>query len=682
MNNLRKIKVNGIINKINDRKLNNLSGMEYLNALSELLIDSLDMCYGGMFEVSEIRGNHKLKEINSVNKTRECSIDLVNNDLEIISHILQVENYSCLYSVKEFFYKDVLLNDINAESLLGSVFKDINQKIIGVYILIGNKKINNIRMYDEFIKENYGRINAEFDRVLSFTKMAKLETDLRYFVETSRDMIWEIDINGVYRYVNRASFSIYGYKQEEMIGHDYSEFMSIKAADEFKNHLNQSITGNGVYDVITEHITKNGDPLRMIYNTKPKYDDKGILTGFVGTTTDITESIRVRMAVKNNSEIFSEILSRLPVIFYRMDEKGCLREIRGSGLKRMGVDNMEWVGKPVYGLFLGMDKEIDRALSGETVHFRSKGSYKGKPWWFLTSIFFDNWRGLGAVGFSVDISEQVESEEKLVHLLSDNKILAQRLIEIQEDERRSLARELHDELGQSITAVKSLAKAITSNAGESYSEVRSLGNSIIDLSGRIYDSVNGIMRRLRPDILDSLGFKETLKSCIVSSQLEKMGINCNLQIIGKIDDLDEVVQITVYRIVQECLTNISKYAMASNVNINIGRDAIIIDNDNGIVLSDASMKEDDDKRRDILSVMVSDDGVGMDLENAFKRTKGKNKMGLQGIKERITALGGELAVKSKLGKGVKIIATINLSERLSRIEYSKSSNNINVPQNS
>ena len=503
----------------------------------------------------------------------------------------------------------------------------------------------------KFVESEFGdRLAVEVEAYRLRRTAEKTSNDLRYFVETSRDMIWELDLDGRIINVNRSSIMIYGYYPDEMKGMHFSRLMSHKAAEEYQTYLDRSIQGNGIYDIVANHLNKHGRPIQVIYNAKPKYSVAGELLGFVGTTTDITESVRAQIAIRNNSELFSAILARLPVIFFRVDENGYLVDIRGQGLKRMGVDDMAWVGRPGYGLFVGMDEMIDSALSGKTVHFKSSGTYEGSPWWFYISMFFDSWSGLGAVGFAVDITDQMESEEKLVELLKDNQILAKRLVEVQEEERRNLSRELHDELGQSITAVKSLATAITAAAGDSYSEIRSLGNSIVDLSGRLYEVVNSLMRRLRPDILDSLGFKETINSCLSNSHLERTGVNCQLQIRGKVENLNEVVQVTVYRIVQECLTNISKYAMASNVKVYIERQQ----------QSEAGRTG---PGADTLLIRVSDDGVGMDLDADASSSVAAPKMGLQGIKERVTALGGALRIDTAPGKGVVIEAVIDLAAK-------------------
>jgi len=572
----------------------------------------------------------------------------------LIGLILNDGLYQQNQSQHPIFEQDELLEKHRAQTVLGFPIVDIEDRPLGIILYISNEIEDNIDLVATISKQFAGRISAELERLVLRKQLDKTRTDFRYLVETSRDMIWEMDLYGRFVDVNRSAIMIYGYYPDEMKGMHYSKLMTSEAAIEYDSYLQRSIQGNGIYDIVANHINKNGRPIQVIYNAKPKYSVTGELQGYTGTTTDITESVRAQIAIKNNSELFSAILSRMPVVFFRIDENGYLVDIRGQGLKRMGVDDMAWVGRPGYGLFVGMDEMINDALSGKTVHFKSSGSFEGETWWFYTSMFFDSWTGFGAVGFALDITEQMESEEKLVHLLRDNRELAQRLVEVQEEERRNLSRELHDELGQSITAVKSLAIAITAAAGDSYSEIRSLGNSIVDLSGRLYEFVNQLMHRLRPDILDSLGFEATINSCISASHLERTGVKCNLGIVGDIDDLDEVVQITVYRIIQECLTNISKYAMASNIDIVIER-TTSQQGDTG-----------NPSPANLLIIRVSDDGVGMDTLVDMQSTQDEARMGLQGMKERVTALGGELFIVSSPGSGVKIEAVIDLNNRSGR----------------
>ena len=631
--------------------LADVSGQEFLNCYSEIITQTCNLDSCCVYEMSRRNGGFDITPVGVASRSHKALLEDVLPGELLTGLICNSGIYQHNESQHPVSEEDELLAKHGARSVLGVVVTDIDEEPIGFVLYIDNADSADMELVKSISDTNIARLGAELERLVLRKQLNKTKTDFRYLVETSRDMIWEMDLNGKFVDVNRSAIMIYGFYPDEMKGMHYSRLMTPDAAVEYESYLQRSIQGNGIYDIVANHINKNGRPIQVIYNAKPKYSVTGQLTGYSGTTTDITESVRAQIAIKNNSELFSAILSRMPVVFFRIDENGYLVDIRGQGLKRMGVDDMAWVGRPGYGLFVGMDEKIDDALSGKTVHFKSSGSYEGKAWWFYTSMFFDSWTGFGAVGFALDITDQMESEEQLVHLLKDNRELAQRLVEVQEEERRNLSRELHDELGQSITAVKSLATAITAAAGDSYSEVRSLGNSIIDLSGRLYEVVNRLMHRLRPDILDSLGFEATINSCIDNSHLERTGVKCNLNIRGDIDDLDEIVQITVYRIVQECLTNISKYAMASNIDIVIERKLKDFDANGSEIITN------------LLIIRVQDDGVGMDMAADMQSTQTESKMGLQGMNERLTALGGKLVIDSTPGGGVRIEAIIDLNNR-------------------
>ena len=156
--------------------------------------------------------------------------------------------------------------------------------------------------------------------------------------------------------------------------------------------------------------------------------------------------------------------------------------------------------------------------------------------------------------------------------------------------------------------------------------------AILEVSSRIYEVVHSMMQRLRPGILDDLGLVEALQEEISAWQERNPNTKCTFNTSGDVADLGERINITIYRIVQECLTNVAKYAKAAQVTINLSA------NSGGLVLS------------------VGDDGRGMDLS-----VPGSG-LGLIGMRERAEALGGTFSITSEPGKGSLI--TIRVSEYL------------------
>ena len=190
-----------------------------------------------------------------------------------------------------------------------------------------------------------------------------------------------------------------------------------------------------------------------------------------------------------------------------------------------------------------------------------------------------------------------------------------------EDERRSLARELHDELGQYVTAIKTFAVAIVNKTKESSPDISGHAQTIVAAANHIYDGMHNIIRQLRPGSLDNLGLSETLRDAVNIVQLQHPNLSINLRLLGKLDALGENLNINIYRIVQEALNNAIKHAEASNIDIKL-----------------------ETTKTGALQLTISDDGKGMDI-NSVDQT---NHFGLLGMRERVQGFHGSFNVDSDL----------------------------------
>ncbi len=228
-------------------------------------------------------------------------------------------------------------------------------------------------------------------------------------------------------------------------------------------------------------------------------------------------------------------------------------------------------------------------------------------------------------------TQQLEkAEEQSRKLLTENRQLIQTSLEVQEEERKHLARELHDEMGQCLTAIQADAELIRDISQGNDKRIETSADAIMNVSSRVYDVVHSMMHRLRPSILDNLGLVEALKDEINAWQNRNKNTACNFKYSGDLSRLDERTNIGLYRIVQECLTNISKHASASNVFIELCNDG-----------------------KNIL-LKVIDNGTGFDMNSSSRG------LGLIGMRERVTSLGGQLNLEAAPGKGLAITITIPL----------------------
>lgn len=231
------------------------------------------------------------------------------------------------------------------------------------------------------------------------------------------------------------------------------------------------------------------------------------------------------------------------------------------------------------------------------------------------------------------------TEHKLVQQaeleLEQNRQLTHAIQSRLEEERRSIARELHDELGQCVTAIKTIGTAIANRTQESSPDVHANALTIVSVASHIYDVVHGIIRQLRPTALDHLGLSETLKDFVSAWRDRHPEVVCELQLDGAIEGMGETINITVYRIVQECLTNVARHAAATRSDIHVTR-------------------INDSRLRDVVKVAVHDNGKGF----AQQREREATRFGLIGMRERVQALNGEFNIDSRPGEGVTVTAVI------------------------
>ncbi|WED24957.1 signal transduction histidine-protein kinase/phosphatase UhpB [Vibrio sp. JC009] len=230
-------------------------------------------------------------------------------------------------------------------------------------------------------------------------------------------------------------------------------------------------------------------------------------------------------------------------------------------------------------------------------------------------------QSLTGIILGVGVQKQRDLNEQLRKELSRNQNLSTQLVKAEESVRREIARELHDEIGQNITAIRTQANIIKRVNNVSASE--QCASTIEKLSLNVYDTTKGLLSRLRPKILDDLGIKCALKQLVSDLECEANGIEVSIHLSedptsgNKLADLSDTLNITIYRICQESLNNTVKYAQASNVTVNIH-------------LSDK------------IRIVIADNGIGIDAKDTFQG------FGLKGMKERVQALGGTLHIRSCL----------------------------------
>jgi two-component system sensor histidine kinase UhpB len=210
--------------------------------------------------------------------------------------------------------------------------------------------------------------------------------------------------------------------------------------------------------------------------------------------------------------------------------------------------------------------------------------------------------------------------------LEENRQLTQLIQTHIEDERRSLARELHDELGQYVTAIKTFAVAIVNKAKDKSPDIAANAQTIVGAANQIYEGMHSIIRQLRPGALDNLGLSETLRDAMQYWQTLHANVRFELKLNGQLDDLGESLNINVYRIVQESINNALKHAQAKSIEVSL----TLLENE--------------------LQLLIKDDGIGMNMASVDQ----SQHFGLLGIRERVQGFHGSFSLLSEPNRGTAI----------------------------
>jgi two-component system sensor histidine kinase UhpB len=272
--------------------------------------------------------------------------------------------------------------------------------------------------------------------------------------------------------------------------------------------------------------------------------------------------------------------------------------------------------------FLAVNLVFNKALSAisrivEALKVIETGNYQQKLPDFSTQEYDSIAKAINHMTAELNIAQQ------------ENRALTLHSLAIQEEERQRLSQELHDELGQSLTAIKVMAVT----AARKQADVTPTTDAIIAVCDHLITVVRSMMRQLHPLVLTELGLKASLEDLLNHWSLRNPGLKLTLNCPDAVDALEPNMTIQVFRVVQECLTNIVRHAQADAATIMLNIE----------------------QSTNTLQVEIRDAGKGATLAEI------KSGFGLSGMRERINSLGGSLSIQTQPQQGMCISATIPLA---------------------
>jgi PAS domain S-box-containing protein len=230
---------------------------------------------------------------------------------------------------------------------------------------------------------------------------------------------------------------------------------------------------------------------------------------------------------------------------------------------------------------------------------------------------------------TIDITDRKKAQEALRISRDQLQKLSIHLETVREEEKRKIARDLHDEASQLISSLQVFLEAANRTLPQESVKTRELLKKAQALSTKIHEGIYRLIYELRPPIIDELGLSAAVRSMIEDS-LQVSGLKTRLKIAGKEKRLPSDNEISLFRVIQETFSNILKHSRAKEVQVNI---SFI---------------------KDMVRVIVKDDGTGFDIKEALSLKEKARGLGLIGMRERVELIGGTLDIQSTPGLGTQV----------------------------
>jgi PAS domain S-box-containing protein len=592
--------------------------------------------------------------ISKIIETPDISLDeIIQDEVDLIPLAWQYPEITCsriLLNGKE--YKTKKFKEANWKQSSDIFVHDKRVGVLEVYYLEEKPEIDE----GPFLKEERvladviaERLGHTIDRIQAEEALRESEEKYRSLVESTEDSIYLVDRNCAYLFMNKKHLSRFGRPVDKVVGREYGDFHSAEETKEFTKRVKEVFeTGKSIsYEYRSER--DRGYFLRTL---SPVKKPDGKITNVTVISKNITNRRQAEEDMKSSEVRFRELFNNMSsgVGVYEARDDGndfIIKDYNRSGELTSKVNRENIVGRSVLEVFPGIKK------FGLFEVFQ-RAWKTGEPEYHPVSLYQDDYLSHWAENYVYklpsgeivavfdDVTERKQAEEALrqknealSRAHKQRKILSKRLIDLLEKDRRQIAMELHDNIGQTLTSLKMDIEMIH---GKLKPEQRELGARITEVQEKAIQAikdVKNISRGLRPGILDALGLVPCLRELFNEIQ-RQTDIEIRFFSRGVPERFAPEKEVAIYRIAQEALTNIIRNAKAKSVFVNLV------------------------KKGENLSLSVEDDGVGFDQDKVMTFSKNRGPLGILIMRERAEQVDGEFTLESQPGKGTHVLVEIPL----------------------
>ncbi|HKP44976.1 MAG TPA: PAS domain S-box protein [Pyrinomonadaceae bacterium] len=466
--------------------------------------------------------------------------------------------------------------------------------------------------------------------------LRQAEQKYRDIFENAEEGIFQSTPEGQYVVANPALARMHGFDSpEQLISSRKDITREIYVNPELRQTFKKRLSDYGAIHQFEHQIfRKDGSKIWISVNARAVRNSAGEIIYYEGTSQDITQRKRAEEALRESEERYRELFENSKDALYVHDLSGCYASMNRAAEKLSGYSRAEVLGKHFSNFIALPDLKHVHENFWRKLRQKAETTYeieiitKDKrrvPVEVISRLIYENNQPVGVQGTARDITERRLAQEAV-------RTYSQRLREAQETERQSIARELHDEIGQILTAVKINLHTLQ-NVCTGAICIPPIEESLTIVDAAL-DQVRELSLSLRPPLLDDLGLTAALR-WYLDRHGQRTGVRTALVSDFDGQRLSRRLETACFRIAQEALTNIARHARATTATIRLERAG------------------------ERLLLKIEDDGVGFDTQalNGHQALA----LGLRGMLERAEAIGGRLQIQSAPTEGTSVLAVFRLS---------------------